>query len=336
LGPLTLGERVMRGRTLVVGLCLGTLLSLSPIAVASALAGAPEYKLCTVAQPAHAGKYASNTCSEASFVAAGGQKFEREGFPWSKAKKTFFRDRGTTTLLQALVNPSGSGGGPSEPAAVERTVECAEALGTGEMTGPKSENWVETFKECSVVKQTWKCTGGTGRKNHVVTDELEGTLVYLNAAHTRIGLRVKGLGPGGRIMAYGCPAADMSVAVFGEYLTEVKEDINTASKRAMTVSSAGPLGLQSPLYEEQAFSESQGKEVLERDDSLEACEKGEPPFPAGEKTEEECALLVGPAPAATPPITLTSVDSGLSRERFPIAFGAAVTRKGEAFLIETS
>ncbi len=34
---------------------------------------------------------------------------------------------------------------------------------------------------------------------------LEGTLVYLNAEHTRVGMRVKGLGPGGQLIGLHLP-----------------------------------------------------------------------------------------------------------------------------------
>ncbi len=112
-----------------------------------------------------------------------------------------------------MVNPAGKGGGPSEPAEPVLEPKCFESRlgpaegsrGFGEMTGPKTVQWRETYKECSAVKEPWKCKNGT-RKAVVETEELEGTLVYLNAAHTRVGLRVKGLGPGGLVMKYECPA----------------------------------------------------------------------------------------------------------------------------------
>ena len=338
------GDFAMRGR--IGAACLATAAVLAIVMAALAPSGAaaatPEFKVCFKAQPAKSGKYASNTCSEASFVAGGGQKFEREGFPFTNAKKQGFTDGGHGSARWTIVNPIGGGGGPSEPAAVVLEPKCPEtrqgeaARGGGTVTGPKSVIWRETYKECSVTKEGWKCTGGTNKKNHIVTEQVEGTLVYLNAAHTRVGFRVKGLGPGGELMSYSCPAGHLTVKVFGEYLTEITGDINSASKPSTVAPVKGSLGLQDPMYEEEAFSEAQGKEVLEYDFSLEACEKGEAPFAAGEKSEAECVSIIGPAPAAAPPITLTAVVTGAARERYPMTQQTTTTHIGGLFLVETS
>lgn len=338
------GGFAVRGRIAAAWLVMAALFVMALVALvpSGAAAATPEFKLCAKAQPAKSGEYSSNTCSEASFVAGGGQKFEREAFPFANAKKLGFVDGGHGSARWTILNPIGGGGGPSEPAAVVLEPKCPEtrqgeaARGGGTVTGPKSVVWRETYKECSVTKEGWKCTGGTDKKNHIVTDELEGTLVYLNSAHTRVGFRVKGLGPGGELMRYGCRAANVTVAVYGEYLTEITGDINSASKPSTVSAVKGSLGLQDPMYEEEAFSEAQGKEVLEYDFSLEACEKGESPFAAGAKSEAECVSIIGPAPAAAPPITLTAVVTGAARERYPMTQQTTTTHKGDLFLVETS
>ena len=92
--------------------------------------------------------------------------------------------------------------------------------------------------------------------------------------------------------------------MYGEYLAELTGDLNSANKKTSVTAEVGVLELQSPMYEEEAFSEGQGKEVLEWDYALESCENGEAPYPAGAKTEAECLGLVGPAPAAGAPVTL--------------------------------
>ena len=105
--------------------------------------------------------------------------------------------------------------------------------------------------------------------------------------------------------------------MYGEYLAELTGDINSASRPTSVIASKGSLGLQSPMYEEEAFSEAQGKEVLEWDYQLEECEKGESPYAAGDKMEAECIVIVGPAPAAPAPVTLTAVVSGAGRDAIP-------------------
>lgn len=325
--------------------CLVAMLTLmiGALMAAGASANAPEFKLCAKAEPKKSGKYSSNTCSEASYVATGGQKYEREGFPWVHAKKKGFVVAGHGIARWTVVNPVGKGGGPSEPAEAVLEPKCFEtklgpaegARGFGEMTGPSTVRWGETYKECSAVKESWKCKNGT-QKTFVDTEELEGTLVYLNPAHTRVGLRVKGLGPGGLVVKYECPAGHLKVAVYGEYVAELSGDIDSANKKASVTADVGALRLQSPMYEEEAFSETQGKEVSEWDFALESCEDGEAPYPAGTKTEAECLSLVSPAPAAAPPVTLQAEYTGAVHKRLPMTQSTTTTHKGELFLVETS
>ncbi len=97
----------MRGRATVAGLCLAALLGVGVVGACTAAAATPEFKLCTMAEPAHTGKYSQNTCANSSFVPDGGQKFEREGFPFAKAKKLSFRDGTSGERFESIVNPSG-------------------------------------------------------------------------------------------------------------------------------------------------------------------------------------------------------------------------------------
>ena len=331
----------MRGRLLAAALCLASISVLGALAPAGALAGPPEFVACVKVKPHKTGKYANGTCSVSGFVAGGGQNYEREHYPWTHAKKQGFKTNGRLSARWTIVNPIGGGGGPSEPAEVLYAPKCPEtalgeaARGGGEMTGPKTVVWSETYKECSVVKEAWKCTGGTSKKNNIITEELEGTLVYLDAAHTRVGLRVKGLGPGGLLMKYYCPAAPLHVSVYGEFLVELTEYANSANRTPTALAREGSLKLQSPLYEEEAFSETQGKEALEWAYTMETCEHGEPPYPPGEKTEEDCLLFVGPPPAP-PPITLEAKLSEGSHTRLPMSQFTTTTHRGENFLVETS
>ncbi len=90
------------------------------------------------------------------------------------------------------------------------------------------------------------------------------------------------------------------------------------------------------MYEEEAFSEGQGKEVLEWDYALESCENGEAPYPVGAKTETECLGLVPPAPAAGAPVTLMAEYTGAVHKRLPMTQSTTTTHKGDSFLVETS
>lgn len=329
----------MRGRATVAGLSLAALLGVGVVAACTAAAATPEFKLCTMAEPAHTGKYSQNTCANSSFVPDGGQKFEREGFPFAKAKKLSFRDGTSGERFESIVNPSG-GGGPSTPGSVEGVLDCElrGKPGSGQITGPNTVTFFEIFRKCRGIKEDRVCASGhhNGRNAEIVTDMLEGTLVYLNAEHTRVGMRVKGLGPGGQLIGYTCSTINVSVDVVGEFLAELTGNVNSASKLTKLATSEGPLRLQEPMYEEEAFSEQQGKEYLEYEDSLESCEKGEAPYPGGEKSPAECEPLVGSAPVQGPPIVLIAKTTGLSRERLEVTQRLDVARKGELFLVEAS
>ena len=162
----------MRGRIAAASLVIAAIFAMVLVVLAPSRAAAatPEFKLCAKAQPAKSGKYASNTCTEASFVAGGGQKFEREGFPFAHAKKLGFIDGGHGSARWTILNPIGGGGGPSEPAAVVLEPKCPEtrqgeaARGFGTVTGPKTVTWTETYKECSVTKERGSAPGGRTRR----------------------------------------------------------------------------------------------------------------------------------------------------------------------------
>ena len=171
----------------------------------------------------------------------------------------------------------------------------------------------------------------------IVTEQLEGTLVYLSADHSRVGMRVRGLGPGGRIAWYTC--FGIAVEVFGELLLERSGDINTTGAFEISAN-GGPLALQSDLYEEEAFSEETGKAGLEWEVALRECKKGEPPYPAGTRTQSECeAQFIGSQPP--PPISLIAVTHLLRLQRTsstaPDVLISSTAFKGEnALLVETS
>ena len=82
----------MWGRTrrplTVAGLCLA-ILSLGVTVPAVAAASTPEFKLCAKAQPTKSGKYSNDTCSESTYVGGGGQRFEREAFPFAQRQETW-------------------------------------------------------------------------------------------------------------------------------------------------------------------------------------------------------------------------------------------------------
>ncbi len=330
-------------RSIVCGVLLGVLGAGAMAPVASA--AAPEFKVCGKAAKV-AGKYTGTYTDKACTKEATeeerteGKDNRYERLPWTAAKKKSFKGKIGATLL-SLVEPQGTGsGGPGEPGQTRPAISCRKGRAAGSVTGPREEVFKLEWQQCT---QSGLETSGPGAcetlggKGAIVTEELEGRLVYLSADHSRVGMRVRGLGPGGRIAWYTC--FGLAVEVFGELLLERRGDIDTTGTFE-TSASEGPLALQSNLYEEEAFSEETGKAALEWEVALQGCKKGEPPYPAGTRTKSECeAQFIGSQPP--PPISLIAVTHVLSLQRTnstgpDLLISSTIATGEKALLVETS
>ena len=340
-------KRAARRRRILQPVWLVALVGLGAVNVPSAAAGTPEFVLCAKAQPAHSGKYASNSCSDSSFVPSGGQRYEREAYPWAAAKKRSVRESFPNPLVRlALMNPLGKGGGPSDKATVERAVECPRegsrevpGRGSGEVTGPKSVTMSYQFKECALVESPPRAPL-SDLQGEPHRDRPARRHPRLPEPGTHAGrLAREGPRPGWPVSCTSnAPAAHLSVDVSGEYLTELTENVvNSASKRSMSVADVGPLSLQASMYEEEAFSENAGQRSTRmglRAGNVRAGRITE----SGRRKDREAQMraLGRPSASGSALITLLATVSGQSRERFPATLSNAITRKGDLFLVETS
>jgi len=215
--------------------------------------------------------------------------------------------------------------------------ECTKEKVEGAVTSSKNTKWVTTYKKCKGEGQPANTTGKGSEE--IVTDELESTLVYVDAGHTKDGLRVKGLGPGGRLAQYEIKSLGINIEVFGEVVAENNGNFNVANGKTQAVVGHGPLELQKTLYPEETFTEEQGKEFYETALAFEKCEKGESPFPpgpgpGGSRTAAECA-----SPPfnlkfkETQPVMLISVISGAISAKAPAVQNGTTENKGEKFLV---
>jgi hypothetical protein len=351
----------------VVGLCLAAVFALCAVLAAGAQAATPpEYKVCIKASPKNTGNYSGKECADAQKVAGTG-KYERAEF--NKGKKVTFKGKNSGTPKNIIVNPAvgleaciiegvtpvGGGGDEESQAAAEKTcigeiakepgktegtTECTKEKPEGSVTGPKTTTWKTVYKKCK--GNGVPCnTKGKG-KEEIVTDPLEATLVNLDKGpgHKRVGIRVKGLGPGGRLAEYECPAQKVNIEVFGEVLAEQKGNLNSAAKTTEDVVKAGPLNLQSDLYEAEAFSEEGGKGTIVWSILFGNCVKeGVEPISKGGDEESKAAAEgtcfgeIG-GPPASAPTTLISVVTGAIEAKAPAVQNGVTINKGEAMLIE--
>ncbi len=299
----------MRMRSVrVLGVALVTSVTLGAVAVSAANAAAPEYMICV--KQKGSGKYNDKACAEENTEGTG--NYERAS--WELAKKKTFKAKNAGPIVSEIVNPLGQfEGGPTEPGKIFATVTCQKEKTVGQVTGPQTMRWKTEYSKCEGANQVqsgFKCQSKEHKAGVIVFEELESTLVNLDKGpnHKRVGIRVRGLGPNGRVDEVECPST-LSTEVFGEVLMEVKGNLNKAAKVTEDVASAGPLRLQSDLYEEEAFSEEEGKAVLEWD-----------------------AKHIGPQPAPEPIVKTGKLGEPLNEEGPCVEFGLKVM-KGEAFLI---
>ncbi len=164
------------------GLCLAALFALG--VATSASAGATELPAiyeCAKAPKVgktYTGHYSSKTCSPASYVEAGGQKYEFQ--PWDKAagKAKAFKGKGGDANLEIV----GVGG-----------VTCTKSASTGYFTGPKTVGKVTVvFTGCELNGHT--CQGAApkaSKSGEVITNALSGEIGYINKAKVEVGVVLK-------------------------------------------------------------------------------------------------------------------------------------------------
>ena len=180
------------------------------------------------------------------------------------------------------------------------------------------------------------CNTKEQKAETIITDQLESTLADLGKAKTRPGIKVKGLGPGGRLAQYECPTLKINIEVYGEVLAQVNGNDETATKSTEAVVKEGPLALQSDLYVEEAFSEAGGKAFYAWGSLFEACVKSE--MEKGKsKAEAEgaCFGALGGPPAGAP-TSLISVVTGAINAKAPASQNGVTVNKGEAMLIQSN
>jgi len=314
-------------RIKTMGLCLVAVFAVSMLVVAtSASAATPEFKICEKVKAKGSGKFTSKTCST-----AGAGDYERA--EESKAKKHAYKAKNSGTPHNNLVDPFGKNkGGKSEEGQVLGTTTCTKESVKGEVTGPKTEKWKTEFQHCE--SQKTACNTAGDKAGVIKTQELEATLVYLDKAHKKIGLKVKGLGAGGLLAQYECLNKGLNVEVYGEILAEMTGNTNSANKKTAAIAVEGTLHLQKFMYVEEAANEETGKAVLEWVGELHACLKGEEGFPSG-LTQAQCEGIIGSIPGP-PPTVLVSKLSGAENVELPGIQNGTSDASGEAFLVEAS
>jgi hypothetical protein len=223
--------------------------------IATAASAAPEYLTCIKANPKSTGDYSDKTCSAASKVAGTG-KYERAA--WNQGKKTAFKGKNLGFWKNIAINPAKGG-------EVEAVIECTKEKTAGEITGPKTSKWKAEYKGCTaqVLGGPVECKSPGGKKGTIVTEELNGTLVFLGqptmGENKRPGIRVKG--EKGVLAKYECGGGALAFNVVGEYMATVTGNIESATTEDTITASSGALNGQVPYYEVEAHGGGSAEET---------------------------------------------------------------------------
>jgi len=318
-------------RFTIVGLALVAAFALSAMVVSSAGAVTPTYKSCIKAKVKNTGNYTAKTCSAASKVAGTG-KYERGKV--TEAKKKGFKGKlKGTAPHNNLVDPTCPHGDfnntkhgceeadagkatASEPADIAGTTTCQKEKVTGEQTTETNSEWHTEYSKCEAEESA--CNTATLKAGDIKTEQLQSTLVELNAAETEVGLEVSGKGVKGLLAQYECLGGVLDVHVYGKVIAKDTGNFEeTGTGTTIAAVHEGPLALQSNTYtgKEAAQTEEDAKAFFIWGEKFEACVKAR--VEKGEGVEEAEFLCetgeagppeVGPPPASEP-VMLTSETS---------------------------
>ena len=161
-------------RIKMMGLCLVAALALAAVAVSSASAALPEYKVCAKATKVgktYTGKFNDKLCTSANEAGTG--KYELEGWEAAK-KKTFTGKNGTSTLTSYIPENEATPWTGGAPVGV---VTCKSGKSAGEITGPKTSTVTVEFKTCT--SEGKKCSSAGAKAGVIKTKQLTATLGYI-------------------------------------------------------------------------------------------------------------------------------------------------------------
>ncbi|HEX3851756.1 MAG TPA: hypothetical protein VHW01_12365 [Polyangiaceae bacterium] len=183
-------------RIKMMGLCLVAVLAVAAVAVSSASAALPEYKVCAKAaketakytengkeksKSVYTGAFSDKLCS----VAAPAGKYRAGGAPegkyelesWEAAKKKGFKGKNGVSTLDSYIPENEAT--PWTGGTIVGTVSCKSAKSVGELTGPKTSTVTVEFKTCT--SEGKKCSSAGQKAGTIKTALLNTTLGYIEA-----------------------------------------------------------------------------------------------------------------------------------------------------------
>jgi hypothetical protein len=249
----------------LVATTLGLSILASALGSATASAGPPEFQLCKKFGGPSTHGYTTGTC-KSPFVANSG-KWERVPVPVG----SIFKGKGRGSSHKNVIDPVRP---PMNPAKIEAVTECETEKSEGMITGPKADELEIKYAKCEAIGH--KCNSPSAPAGKIESKPLVGTLVYLNSAQTRLGVRFKPK-TGDVLAEYSC--GPITVKEEGEVIQEQVGQIESANKDFDGTLEEGPLRAQAWPYELQQGTEENELEYAEWEVPVaEGGKAGTPPF----------------------------------------------------------
>jgi hypothetical protein len=281
-------------------LCVVAVFAASALVASAASAALPEYKTCIKAVPKGSGKFADKSCS----VPSGAGKYELA--EWNQGKSISFTGK-SKNPVNSTVNPFTH--------TVESSVTCKTEAVAGKLTGPKTAEIQSTWKKCHIVSPNVACNTKGHGAGEIVGEKLAEELVYLDAAKTKVGNRIKATGS--KLAEYECAGGAVKITATGEVIGEDQGNVNTFSKKSKTVLGFGGGGdnLQAFAYNEEKGNEANEQGFIEWASSVDM-EGGGPTEPDVDPNKTEFEACVGEG--------LTPMPSGDGNGSFAEAAGICI------------
>jgi len=236
-------------RMRIMGLCLAAIFAVSAVAAVSASAALPEYKTCyktvKVAKK-YTGSYTDKLCSKAATPTeiTEGKKNTYEVGDYTHSLKLTFTGKGKKPINRTI--------NPLEGDKEEGNVLCKAEAVVGTVIGPKETTFKSTWTGCKGGGTPCQSTGAASEE--IKGAQQDGTLLYLDAAKTKVGIRVKAA-VGNVLAEYECAGGAVKIKATGEVIGEHTGDVNVFSKKNENIFAKGATPAQKYFYEEEQGNE---------------------------------------------------------------------------------
>jgi hypothetical protein len=223
----------------MMGLCLVAVFAIAAVAVSSASAALPEYKVCAKATKVgktYTGEFTDKLCSAKSGTKTG--KYELES--WEAAKKKGFKGKNGVSTLDSYIPENEAT--PWTGGTVVGVVQCKSGKSAGEITGAKTSTVTVEFKTCS--SEGKKCTSSGQKAGTIKTALLKATLGNISGG---VGSDVESVS-GGPSAEFDCEG--LKIVTNGSVIGTNSGNVNKVSKEGVQTFAVNAKGGQEVVFGE--------------------------------------------------------------------------------------